>query len=432
MKHLPRMSAKDGRQPKIAAHVRNLPVAGSGVSLVPPTAAADDTGTEVATQVTAELWLYGVVGGWWFGFDSDTVAWALTQMPEDVTHVNVRVHSPGGNAFEGVAIGNLLSNHPAHMRVIVDGLAASAASVIALGGDEVVMSPGSLFMIHDASLLTYGNAAELRSDAEFLDKISRNIAEVYAYRAGGSAQEWRELMVADQGGGTWYTAQEAVDAGLATSVGNIAAVGTPPAEPVPEEFEDSDARAAFDMDIQIHSAARQVWTSSRGPNDGRRPNKPPSASADGSPEKEGADMSFIDDVRNRLGIAEDADEATTVAALDEVLAEQTETAQQNKPGTSVISDAELATLRSNAAAGADAAKRLHAKDREEVLNQNRTKFPAALRDSWAKQYDLDPEATTKALTEMPAIIPTTEFGHGDDPETPANVREDEGYKNWKV
>jgi ClpP class serine protease len=96
----------------------------------------------------------------------------------------------------------------------VDGLAASIASVIAMAGDRIVMAPNSQLMIHDGSGLCIGNAAEMRQMAELLDRQSNNIAEVYANRAGGTAEDWRALMEAE----TWYTAQEAVDAGLADEV----------------------------------------------------------------------------------------------------------------------------------------------------------------------------------------------------------------------
>jgi len=119
-----------------------------------------------AESTSRELWLYGTVGGYWWGFDADDVAETLRGMGEDVDDILVRLHSFGGNAIEGIAIANLLANHPANVRVVVDGIAASAASVIALAGSELVMSPGSQMMVHDPWMLTVGNAAELRAEAD--------------------------------------------------------------------------------------------------------------------------------------------------------------------------------------------------------------------------------------------------------------------------
>ena len=147
-----------------------------------------EDGTQVAAR-SAELWLYGTVGGYWWGFDSDDVAGALRALG-DVDELLVRLHSFGGSAIEGIAIANLLANLPAsvHVRIVVDGVAASAASMIALAGAELVMSPGSQLMVHDAWMVTAGNEAELRAEADWIGKQSRNYAETYAHRAGGTAE----------------------------------------------------------------------------------------------------------------------------------------------------------------------------------------------------------------------------------------------------
>lgn len=128
--------------------------------------------------------------------------------------LNIRINSPGGDVFDGIAILNALRSHPANKTVIVDGLAASAASFIAMAGDQVQMSPQSMMMIHDASGLCMGNAGDMRQLADLLDKTTENIAAVYAQRTGKPTDHWREQMAAE----TWYTDQEAVDAGLADSI----------------------------------------------------------------------------------------------------------------------------------------------------------------------------------------------------------------------
>ena len=130
------------------------------------------------------------------------------------SQILLRVNSPGGSVTEGIAIANALRSHPASVTVQVDGIAASIASVIAMAGDRVRMMPNALLMVHDASGLCVGDAAEMIKMAELLDKISDNIASAYAARAGGTEAEWRQVMKEE----TWYRGEDAVEAGLADEV----------------------------------------------------------------------------------------------------------------------------------------------------------------------------------------------------------------------
>lgn len=158
----------------------------------------------------AELYIYDEIGYW--GVTAAYFAQAMGEVTAKT--INVHLNSPGGEVFDGVAIFNTLVNHPAKIVVIVDGLAASAASFIAQAGDEVIMGRGTTMMIHDASGMAWGNSAQMRETADILDLLSDNIAEMYSSRAGGTAAEWREIMKAEM----WYTADEAVEAGLADRV----------------------------------------------------------------------------------------------------------------------------------------------------------------------------------------------------------------------
>lgn len=132
--------------------------------------------------------------------------------------ISLRLNSPGGDVFDGIAIMNALKNHSAEVTVHVDGLAASIASVIAMAGDKIVMAPNSTMMIHDALSLQIGNAADMRKTADLLDKASDNIASVYATRSGVEAGTWRNMMRDE----TWFSADEAVAAGLADEVAGSA------------------------------------------------------------------------------------------------------------------------------------------------------------------------------------------------------------------
>ena len=147
--------------------------------------------------------------GYWGTTAADFVA-ELREVNAD--EIEVHLNSPGGDVSDGVAIYNALVDHPADVTVVVDALAASIASVIAQAGDRVVMAPHSQMMIHDAWGLQVGNADDMREMADLLDRFSMNIAEVYAQRTGaGKAADWRETMKAE----AWYSADEAVEAGLA-------------------------------------------------------------------------------------------------------------------------------------------------------------------------------------------------------------------------
>jgi ATP-dependent protease ClpP protease subunit len=162
-----------------------------------------------ASEASASLHLYGAIGGWWGDIDAATIVPAIRDL--DVDTITVYVNSPGGDVYDGVAIRNALRQHSARIVVNVDGLAASAASFIAVAGDEVVMGENAELMIHDAWSIAIGSADDMRTVANDLDRLSNNIASMYAAKAGGTADAWRQLMKAE----TWYSAAEAVAAGLA-------------------------------------------------------------------------------------------------------------------------------------------------------------------------------------------------------------------------
>jgi ATP-dependent protease ClpP protease subunit len=125
--------------------------------------------------------------------------------------VQVSINSFGGIATEGMAIYNLLKAHKARVDVIVDSVAASAASLIAMAGDRIEMRAGSLLMIHDPAAVAIGPASVMESTRAVLEKMAGEYAAIYAQRSGKSPEEIRALMLAE----TWLTGPEAVEAGLA-------------------------------------------------------------------------------------------------------------------------------------------------------------------------------------------------------------------------
>jgi ATP-dependent protease ClpP protease subunit len=128
--------------------------------------------------------------------------------------VRVRINSPGGDAFEGIAIHALLSSAGKSVETLVDGIAASAASIIAMAGSTRTMGRSAMMMIHDAWTYGSGNSRDFRKLASTLDKIDGSIAEAYVARTGKPASEIRALMNAE----TWMSAQDCVDGGFATAI----------------------------------------------------------------------------------------------------------------------------------------------------------------------------------------------------------------------
>lgn len=171
--------------------------------------------TEVEGTV-ATMRLYDPIDSWGdvWGVSAKEFTDAIDALPDAVTEIRLHINSPGGEVFEAVAMMNALRRHDARVVAIVDGIAASAASFLAVAADETVMSKNSTLMIHDAWGICIGNAADMRQLADLLDQLSNNIAAVYAEKAGGTVDEWRQTMVGEK----WYTADEAVAAGLADSV----------------------------------------------------------------------------------------------------------------------------------------------------------------------------------------------------------------------
>jgi ATP-dependent protease ClpP protease subunit len=159
-----------------------------------------------------ELDLYGIIGADWFGegITSKMVKESL-QALGNVSTIAVSINSPGGDVFEGRGIYNLLKQHKARIEVEVIAEAASAASLIAMAGDEITMAEGALMMIHRASGLAYGNVDEVKALMKLLETIDDTMVTTYAARSGNSEQKVRGWLDAE----TWMTASEAVARGFA-------------------------------------------------------------------------------------------------------------------------------------------------------------------------------------------------------------------------
>lgn len=163
----------------------------------------------------AEVYLYDMIGDW--GITAQDFVNDLKAI--NAPAVDIHINSEGGSVFDGVAIYTAIRQHPGTVTAYIDGLAASAASFIAMAAEQVVMAKNARMMIHMASGLVLGTADDMREMADLLDDLSTNIASIYADKAGGTAKTWLKAMKSGTGnGGTWYSAEDAVKAGLADAI----------------------------------------------------------------------------------------------------------------------------------------------------------------------------------------------------------------------
>lgn len=390
--------------------------------------AAAAEGEQPKPAKAADVYLYDRIGGW-FGMTADDFVRDVAAL--DVDRIVLHLNSPGGDASEGVAIANMLRAHRAHIEVRIDGMAASAASVVAMAGDEIVMGIGSQMMIHDAWGYAMGNAAEMRKAAEMLDSTSNALASTYAARTGGTTAEWRTVMEEE----SWYTAEEAVAAGLADRVAAADEVGTSTGEQITPGYSGSfwdmwDSLASADrFDLsQFAYAGRANAPAPRIP-----ARQTPAATADRSSRThEGSPaVAFSDEqlttMRQQLDLADDANEATIVAALSERLAERP--APQTAPGTVVLDEAQHAQLLADARDGREARAQQLAERRERLVEAaiGDGRIPPARRGTWLAYLEADPGAEETLAQLKPGLIPVDEIGYQTNNESTADPAAGDDY-----
>ena len=165
-----------------------------------------------------ELLVYETIGeDWWDGggVTAKSVAQQINNAG-DFSSISVRINSPGGDAFEGAAIYNLLRSQGKPIHVYIDGVAASAASAIAMAGDTRAIGSNAMIMIHNAWSFCAGDARDMRRMADTLDKVTTSLAQVYVERTGKPMEEIQAMLDAE----TWMGAQECIDNGFATELMN--------------------------------------------------------------------------------------------------------------------------------------------------------------------------------------------------------------------
>ncbi|MDB5618457.1 head maturation protease, ClpP-related [Tardiphaga sp.] len=191
--------------------------------------AASKLEVRAAADGAAEILIYDEIGYW--GVTAKDFATALSGITAST--INVRINSPGGDVFDGLAIYNSLKAHPATINTFVDGWAASAASFIMLAGDTVTMAENSMAMIHKAWGIGVGNSDDMTALSGVLSKIDGQIAGMYAAKTGKDTAACLAAMAAE----TWFTATEAKAFGLVDKV-----VGDDPGED--QETSDDEAMNA--------------------------------------------------------------------------------------------------------------------------------------------------------------------------------------------
>jgi ATP-dependent protease ClpP protease subunit len=165
-------------------------------------ASADDTSISVLGEIGEDPWTGE-------GVTAKRISAALRSIGQNDVQVNI--NSPGGDFFEGVAIYNLLREHQAKVTINVLGIAASAASVIAMAGDEIRVAKTGFLMIHNAWGITIGNRHDMAASAATLEPFDRAMRDLYADRSGQSAKDVEAWMDAE----TFFTGKDAVENGLA-------------------------------------------------------------------------------------------------------------------------------------------------------------------------------------------------------------------------
>jgi len=326
---------------------------------------------------------------------------ALNDLKADT--ITVRINSSGGNVFDAIAMSNALRDHPARVTTVVDGLAASAASFIATAGDEVVMNRNSEMMIHNPKAATAGGSTDMRQLADRLDAVRDNIASMYVSRAGGTVEQWREVMAAE----TWYSAEEAVAAGLADRVSDQPAVTN-----------------SYDLSTFTYAGRSNAPQPLN-----VQPIHPTDSGSESSPRKEGGAMPTLHEgLAELFGVSTDADDETILTAAKDALEERTAAEEPAAPaeptieqaaaiaaksGLTLVNSETLAALQDQARAGAEARALQVRESFERIVDSavSDGRIAPASRDHWLTQLAADPEGIQNVISALPAVIPVTEFGH---------------------
>ncbi len=376
-------------------------------------------------------------GGEW-GVSAKEFVTVLDSLPDDTKEIRLLISSPGGEVWEGLALLNALRAHPAKVVAVVEGIAASAASFIAAGVDELHMMANAEIFIHRAWGLAVGSAEVMDKMAADLAHEDRNLASIYAQKAGGDVDEWLAAMSAD----TWFSAEEAVAAGLADQVVKTAMA----------DDRASKAKARFDLSVLSNRASTVtpveaavaplvdtvppvVETPPVPVDPAPQPtSSEPSETSGAEPEPNTTDpmeddVSDLSDIARGLGLPEDAGKDAILAAIQARQPADPQPEIDDKPVTEPTPDPQptptqpaeprdnpfAAELQRVSAELAEIKKAKAAADKKALFDTavKDGKLKPADRPQWEARYDRAPDVIAEVLA---SIAPGTEV-----PVQPAGV-----------
>lgn len=335
----------------------------------------------------------------------------LQNLGDGIETINLHVHSRGGNVYEAVAIMNTLRQHPARVVTTVDSIAASAAGFIAVGAsDELVIAENAELMAHLPWALVVGDAADMRKQADRLDQIGTNIASIFAERAGGTVDEWLQVLTDE----TWWSAQEAVDAGIADRVLKA-----------PKRKSSGGMKNHFDLSVFNH-AGRSHAPAPRVPQAHNQ--TPPAATVEAEKGKEPT-VALSESVLQKLGLAAGADDSAIEEAIN-ALAEKPPVINNvvNEPtaedltklaesfNLAVVDKANYDQLVADARSGAEARAQQLREANDRVITDALAsgKISPASAATWRTGLEENRDGTLQLLSTIPAnsAVPVHEIGHG--------------------
>lgn len=410
-----------------------------------------------------EILIYGDIG---FEVQAKDI---VSQLNDANGPVSVRVDSYGGDVFSGISILNSLRRHPGHVTVYVDGIAASAASFIAVGGaDTLIMSPNSSLLIHGAWSQGMGNSEELAQLSADLNQITNNLATIYAEKTGKEPDYWRELMKKD----TTFSAEQAVEEGLADEVAEsrrsvhadqrqavmasrrsrfeTSAVGRGVPEIAkkvdsPPEKEPSVGQKKGDAMSGIQNLAQELGvdpealrnalsgffnektTETAGDDLAHHSEDDEDEQAGDAEEAEGGELTEAE--KDELARSREESEADESGAEDAEVEEE-ETTGGDDDLTVVVDAARLAELEADAAYGREARERAEQDDAEKIVDQAVAdgKIGAAAKPRWVAQLtnqDTAEDARARLNQIRKGLVHRSETGHTHEPENSAGDQDKE-------
>ncbi|AEL98167.1 head maturation protease [Mycobacterium phage BigNuz] len=363
-------------------------------------------------DTVAQVEIYDEID-WYWGVDARTFRNELKALPDSVDTIELHINSPGGDVYEAIAIMNSLRQHEARVVTTVDGYAASSAGFIAVGAsDELIVAENAEIMAHLPWALVVGDANDMRKMADDLDRIGRNIASIFAARAGGTVEEWMDVLTAE----TWWSAQEAVDAGIADTV--LAA---------PKRDAKNSARNRFDLSVFNHAGRSHAPA----PRTTQAHNQTPQpVEAEASKGEEPTVGTLSESALQKLGLDADADDNAIEAAVAALADKADQSGDQPAAEPSIEEATKVAAKFGMTVVNRDAydtmAKTvadLSAAREQQIKDENESVIQAALgdgrigteaADTWRGELAKNRESTLALLNTLPrnAAVPVDEIGHG--------------------